>query len=63
MERWKAQQTNLFESRPRVTKLPEPQRQKALLLLGSLLTEALAMENECEDPEHPGEDGHDENHR
>jgi hypothetical protein len=59
MERWKAQQTNLFESRPRVTKLPEPQRQKALLLLGSLLTEALAMENECEDSEHPREDGHD----
>jgi hypothetical protein len=59
MERWKAHQTNLFESRRRVAELPEPQRQKALLLLGSLLTEALAMENECEDPEHPREDGHD----
>jgi hypothetical protein len=59
MERWKAHQTNLFESRPRVAEVPEPQRQKALLILGSLLTEALAMENECEDPEHPREDGHD----
>ena len=33
-----------------MAELPEPQRQKALLLLGSLLTEALAMENECDDP-------------
>lgn len=59
MERWKADQTNLFESRRRVAELPEPQRQKALLLLGSLLTEALAVENECEDPEHRREGGHD----
>jgi hypothetical protein len=58
MERWKANQRNLFESRPKVAELQEPQRQKALLLLGSLLTEALATENE-EDPEHPGEGGHD----
>lgn len=59
MERWMAHQTNLFESRRRVAELPEPQRQKALLLLGSLLTEALAMENEYENPEDPQEGGHD----
>lgn len=59
MEGWKARQTSLFESRPPVTELPELQRQKALLLLGSLLTEALAMGDECESPEKPRESDHD----
>ena len=59
MEGWKARQTSLFESRPPVTELPELQRQKALLLLGSLLTEALATRDECVGPEKPREDDHD----
>lgn len=63
MERWKARQTSLFENQPPVAELPELQRQKALLLLGSLLTEALAMGNECESPEKPGEGGHDKDYR
>ena len=63
MERWKARQTTLFESRQPVIELPESQRQKALLLLGSLLTEALAMEGECEVPKDPREDGHDKDLR
>ena len=50
MERWKARQTSLFESRPPVAELPELQRQKALLLLGSLLTEALGVGGECKGP-------------
>ena len=62
MERWKARQTSLFESRP-VAELPEVQRQKAVVLLGSLLTEALAMKNECEDPEKPREGDHDKDYR
>ena len=63
MERWKARQTSLFENRPPVTELPELQRQKALLLLGSLLTEALAMRDECEGPEKPREEDHDKDYR
>lgn len=63
MEGWKARQTNLFESRPPVTALPELQRKKALLLLGSLLTEALAMEGECEVSEKPPEGKHDKDYR
>jgi hypothetical protein len=63
MEKWKARQGNLFESRPTVAELPEPQRQKALLLLGSLLTEALAIQNECEVSQEPREGGDDENYR
>jgi hypothetical protein len=63
MERWKARQTSLFESRPSVLDLPESQRQKALLLLGSLLTEALAMEGECEVPKNLRGDGHDKDQR
>jgi len=63
MEGWKARQTSLFESRPPITELPELQRQKALLLLGSLLTEALAMGDECEGPEKTREGGHDEDYR
>ena len=62
MERWRVRQRSLFEIRPKVAELPEPQRQKALLLLGSLLTEALAIGNECEDPEQPREGGHDKDH-
>ena len=62
MERWKARQTSLFESR-RVAELPEAQRQKAVVLLGSLLTEALAMKNEGEGPENPGERDHDKDYR
>jgi hypothetical protein len=63
MEKWKARQPNLFESRPPVAELPEFQRQKALLLLGSLLTEALAMANECKNLGKPREGDHDEDHR
>jgi hypothetical protein len=63
MERWKVRQASLFESRPPVAELPEFQRQKALLLLGSLLTEALAMANECEDPGKPREGDHDKDYR
>jgi hypothetical protein len=63
MERWKARQTSLFESRLPVTELPELQPQKALLLLGSLLTEALAMGDECEGPEKPREGSHDKDYR
>jgi hypothetical protein len=43
MERWTARQRSLFENRLPIAELPEPQRQKALLLLGSLLTEALRI--------------------
>jgi hypothetical protein len=63
MERWKARQASLFDSRPPVAELPEFQRQKALLLLGSLLTEALAMANECEDLGEPREGDHDKDYR
>ena len=63
MEGWKARQTCLFESRPRVIELPELQRQKALMLLGSLLTQALAMGDEGEGPEKPRESGHDKDYR
>jgi hypothetical protein len=63
MERWKAGQRSLFESRPQVAELPEPQRQKAVLLLGSLLTEALAIQNECEVLEEPREGRNDEDYR
>jgi hypothetical protein len=46
-----------------VAELPEPQRQKAVLLLGSLLTEALAKQNEREDPETIPEGCDDKNYR
>ena len=62
MEKWKARQTSLFESRP-AAELPQAQRQKALVLLGSLLIEALAMKNECEGPEKPREGDHDKDYR
>ena len=62
MEGWKARQTNLFEKSPQVAELPEPQRQKAVLLLGSLLTEALAMQNGYEDNEQLLEGAHDNDH-
>jgi hypothetical protein len=62
MERWRARQTNLFEKSPQAAELPEPQRQKALLLLGSLLTEALAMQNADENLEQSREGGHDKDH-
>jgi hypothetical protein len=62
MEKWKARQTSLFESR-RVAELPEEQRQKAVVLLGSLLTEALAMKSEREGPENPREGDHDKDYR
>lgn len=35
MERWRVRQRSLFESLPRNAELPEPQRQKAVLLLAS----------------------------
>ena len=63
MERWEARQTSLFESRPQAAELPEPLRRKALLLLGSLLTEALAIQSECADPEGPREGSDDKDHR
>lgn len=63
MERWRVRQRSLFEIRPRGAELPEPQRQKAVLLLGALLTEALALQNECEDPEEPREGRDDEDYR
>jgi len=63
MEGWKSRQTSLFESRPPVAELPELQRQKALLLLGSLLTEALAMGDECKGPKKPQEGDHDKDYR
>lgn len=63
MERRSVRQTSLFESRQPVAEMPEPQRQKALLLLGSLLTEALAIGNKCEGPEKQREGGHDKDYR
>jgi hypothetical protein len=63
MERGKAHQTSLFESCPITTELPEPQRQKALLLLGSLLTEALAMRGNCGDADQTEEVDLDDDHR
>jgi len=62
MEKWRARQRNLFESRLPVAEMPEAQRQKALLLLGSLLTEALATQNECEVSQNLREGGDDENY-
>lgn len=62
MERCKARQASLFESRPLVAELPEFQRQKALLLLGSLLTEALAMTDEGEDQGKSREGDHDKDY-
>lgn len=62
MERWRARQTNLFEKPVQVAALPEPQRQKALLLLGSLLTEALAVQSEQEDIEQSQEGGDDKDY-
>jgi hypothetical protein len=62
MEKWKARQTSLFESQP-AAELPRAQRQKALVLLGSLLIEALAMKNEYEGPEKPREGDHDKDYR
>jgi hypothetical protein len=62
MERWRARQTNLFERSPEVAELPEPRRQKALLLLGALLTEALAMQGGNENLEQSREGSHDQDH-
>ena len=62
MEGWKARQTSLFENRPPITELPELQRQKALLLLGSLLSEALARGDEYGGPEKPREGRHDKDY-
>jgi hypothetical protein len=61
MERWKARQTTLFENQEQVPELPELQWHKALVLLGSLLTEALAKQ--CETSERPREGGDDEDYR
>lgn len=63
MERWRIRQRSLFESRPWNAELPEPQRGKAVLLLGSLLTEALALPNECEGPKKAQEGRDDEDYR
>jgi hypothetical protein len=59
MERWKARRTTLFDSQDQVPELPEPQRQKALVLLGSLLTEALARQSDCEEKAREGCDVED----
>lgn len=63
MERWEAHQTNLFENRPQAVELPEALRRKALLLLGSLLTEALAIQSQCTDPDEPRGGSDDKDHR
>ena len=62
MERWKARQTSLFESCPKTIELPEPQRQKALVLLRSLLTEALATHGDREGADQSKEAGLDHDH-
>lgn len=64
MRRWRKRQENLFEELPRVTELPTLKRGKALMLLGSLLTEALARTDEEKDEEtnQTREAGNDENH-
>jgi hypothetical protein len=62
MERSRNRQANLFEALPRVTELPTQKREKALMLLGSLLTEALARTDEEEEPKQIREAGNDENH-
>ena len=64
MRRWRKRQENLFEELPRVTELPTLKRGKALMLLGSLLTEALARTDEEKDEEtnQTREAGDDENH-
>lgn len=62
MEKWKNRQANLFEARPRVTELPMLKRGKALMLLASLLTEALATAYEDEETTRTPEAGNDENH-
>jgi hypothetical protein len=62
MERSRNRQANLFEASPRVTELPTQKRGKALMLLGSLLTEALARKDEKEKTKQIGEAGNDENH-
>jgi len=62
MEKWKARQASLFENQP-APELPQAQRQKALVLLGSLFIEALATKNECEGPEKPREGDHDKDYR
>jgi hypothetical protein len=63
MERWEARQTNLFENRPRAAELPEPLRRKALLLLELLLTEALAVQSQCTEPDEPRGVSDDKYHR
>jgi hypothetical protein len=57
-------QANLFEELPRVPELPILRRGKALTLLGSLLTEALARtdEEKKEGTNQIREVGNDENH-
>ncbi len=62
MERWRNRQANLFEALPRVTELPTLKRGKALMLLGSLLTEALVRTDEEEETKQIGEAGNDENY-
>lgn len=60
MGRWEARQSSLFESQPQAAELPEPLRRKVLLLLESLLTEALAIQSACADPERPREGSDDQ---
>ena len=57
-------QANLFEELPRGTELPTLRRRKAVTLLGSLLTEALARtdQEKEEETQQIREVGNDENH-
>ncbi len=64
MEKSRKRQANLFEKLPRVPELPTLKRGKAIMLLGSLLTEALARteERKGEETRQTGEACNDENH-
>lgn len=64
MENRSKRQANLFEELPRVTELPTLKRGKAIMLLGSLLTEAIANTEERKGGEtkQSGEASNDENH-
>jgi hypothetical protein len=62
MERWRVRQPNLFEVRAPRVELSEVQRNKALALLGFLLTEAIATSGEEEKAEESREVDIDQDH-
>ncbi len=64
MEKRNKRQANLFEELPRVTELPTLKRGKAIMLLGSLLTEALGRteERKGDETRQTEEATNDENH-